>query len=57
MTTEAVLSVGIPVALVSKWTNSGGDVELALELQQEILGYVGAAYEEWRDAFSYEYDD
>ena len=57
MTTEAVLSVGIPVALVSKWTNSGGDVELALELQQEILGYVGAAYEEWRDALNHEYDD
>ena len=52
-----VLSVGIPESLVVAWLHSGGDTERALELQQEILGYVSAAYEEWRERTFDEYDD
>ena len=54
---EEIISVGIPRSLISRWNQAGGDIERTLELQQEILGYVSAAYEEWSDTFNHEYED
>ena len=45
----SVVSVGIPEELIDAWLRSAGNIGLTLDLQEQILGYVAAAYEEWRE--------
>lgn len=46
---DEIVNVGIPENLLDAWLRNSGNVGLTLDLQQEILAYVAAAYEEWKE--------